>query len=460
MFDKVLIFLLLGLFTITSASCSSWFSGSEPLPMSSSDRAMVKNTIVQLGPIPQIINQKNKEKTKVYVFAFDGTENDRFNVNEDIERQTIVGYLSNKLEENWFDVEYEPGPGVGNKFDTALGYSCRSKAEAALELLKSKIPQLKDSSSNIKIVVLGFSRGASIARHFMNIVSETWPIDEEEISSHSVRSYGLLFDTVAMSTNELKLGIAPTSDYLVHIIARDERRTFFPLVVDNDLAFEKNEIGNLVITPRLTQIKLPGAHSDIGASYKYGIGTFYRALGELVLQQYGLIGQLSIKFSDNFFSQGSHDSSGTFDKLVDIFASNSDPNDRSEEVIKSIPISFEHAKRLKKRNENNINVNASSYMEYNETPTLKFIVTKRGNSLEIVKYNQNIKYATFEFEEGDRYIAFEFYILPKKQRLFLSQKAWDLFGQNEKSTIEFIPLVRGETSSLRILVNDVDLNSI
>lgn len=440
------------------SACSSFFSGAEPLPINSADREIVNHSVMHLGFIPRVVDVSTEEKTKVYVFAFDGTENDRDNFDKREERQTTVGYLSSKLENAGFDVEYIVGPGVDSKVDSVLCYSCKEKASDALALLKDKITDdgSINSNTNIGVVVLGFSRGAAIGRHFMNLVSEMWP----DGSSNKVRTYGLLFDTVATSvTDRLMLGIAPTSDYLVHFIARDERREMFPVIIDYDRAFEAEKVDNLVSTPRLTQLTLPGVHSDVGASYRSGIGSFYMFLGEIVLSNYGLLPQPSQYFNEDFFSQGVHDSRGWFSKIIGTESYLDKPvSSRLQVIKKSAFISDSRAESIVARNERNIPKFSGSYYQYNETHTLVFKVKKIGNNLEIISANTTylivFENLSFEKVDGKKYITFNYNITKNKQRLNLDNSVWSAIPENVPSLIEVVILKRNEKEELFILVNN------
>lgn len=235
----------------------------------------------------------------------------------------------------------------------------------------------------------------------MNLVSEMWP----DGSPNKVRTYGLLFDTVATSvTDQLMLGIAPTSDYLVHFIARDERREMFPVIIDYDRAFEAEKVDNLVSTPRLTQLTLPGVHSDVGASYRSGIGSFYMFLGEIVLSNYGLLPQPSQYFNEDFFSQGVHDSRGWFSKIIGTESYLDKPvSSRLQVIKKSAFISDSRAESIVARNERNIPKFSGSYYQHNETHTLVFKVKKIGNNLEIISANTTylIVFENLSFEKVD-----------------------------------------------------------
>ena len=72
-------------------------------------------------------------------------------------------------------------------------------------------------------MVIGFSRGVANGRHFMNLLVDKYPGNikhEQTGNSLRVRSVGILFDTVAKEIRkQLRLGISPTIDYLVHIIS-------------------------------------------------------------------------------------------------------------------------------------------------------------------------------------------------------------------------------------------------
>lgn len=452
-------FFILFLLSFHICSCASLFSGAEPQPVRGYDRDLISKSLSQLYEVPKVYGSSQENLSKVYIFSFDGTENDRDHVDNHVERQTIVGYLSSKLEHYWGDdrVQYIAGPGVGNKADSAFCFSCVDKAQEALTFLVGEVSKEKSANPNVnfKVVILGFSRGAAIGRHFMNLVSETWPLDSE----YDVRSYGLLFDTVATSVRDrLSLGIAPTTDYLIHFISRDERRVLFPVVVDNDLAFDATHHENLVTTPRLTQIELPGVHSDIGASYTSGIGTFYRFLGEQALARYGLLPHSKGIFTDDFLSQGAHDSRGILSIFFGVKAYLHEPDSlRKKVIVNSFPISMDRANSLKSMNEIKSGSIYGVTTSGGGLETLQFKVVKNKESLSVVssQYAGMFKFQAVSFDvvNGERYLTYKYDSSSSQNRLYIDKATWDSIPEGSISEIEVVSVNKESAHILYILVN-------
>ncbi|RXF06244.1 phospholipase effector Tle1 domain-containing protein [Pseudoalteromonas phenolica] len=239
---------LLFLFILTLPSCSSMFSGDTPLPVTFEEREQVKRATSYLK-VPRWVSNTDNKKIRYYVVAFDGTGNDKNNI-EDNSRQTVVAYLFNLLTKVYsYDGEYYKGPGTqtfypARKLDSAQCYSCKSIAKNALRDLEAYLKGSIDYSSNteVRVITIGFSRGAAIARHFMNIVSDKFQtslyLDKNIQGAPLVRTLGILYDTVATSVeDELKLEIASSTDFLLHFIANDESRRLFPVIKDFDVNF-------------------------------------------------------------------------------------------------------------------------------------------------------------------------------------------------------------------------------
>jgi hypothetical protein len=109
------------------------------------------------------------------------------------------------------------------------------------------------------LLVTGFSRGAALARRFARLISD-------RVSTACI--YELVFDTVASIENpDLSMSRRPKSEVVfedctlpkqvikaLHLVALDEkRRAFQPTLMNREA--------------RVTEVWLPGAHSDIGGGF-------------------------------------------------------------------------------------------------------------------------------------------------------------------------------------------------
>lgn len=454
------------LICLMTASCSNFFSGSSPLPLTYDDRLKVTKASFNLLEIPYMRELINDSEVKTYIVAFDGTENDRSNYNEKLERKTIVGYLSEVLENNGHDVNYTKGPGVDSLPDSAFCFTCLEKAGKAFEYINKKIAsEIKTNEHlEIRVFVFGFSRGAAIGRHFMNLLSDKYPQNMTHKRSGNrltVRSIGVLFDTVATGKRkQLRLGISPTTDYLVHIIAQDERRPLFTVIEDEDKSFKKSAYQNVVRTDRLLQLTLPGAHSDIGASYLSGVGTFYRTLGKRILFNFGLIDDNSSILVADVLSEGVTDSRGTFDKLLGILPATQKPNIQresfkvpSEKLTLSQKELIEHRLKFFMLSENR----PASTTQHTALSTLKFDLMKSKNNLKFISANVDIANNIIDFEtiNNTREIVFRYSQSSFVNRWKLSDKVWEALPLNQRSSLELVVLEVGNIREAYIFVNGV-----
>lgn len=268
--------------------CSSLFSGNREVPISEEQKVRLQ----KLGEASSVILPRvNTGKEGVYtlVVAFDGTNNDLFNT-PDSENATVVGRLYQDVVDevskgrenasipvNALWAKYYRGPGcpswIACPFDSAIGWSTWLTARRAVADVKSKIVTMDAEVREIRVVVIGFSRGAATSRYFLNLLARK-PLRNVHGETLTVRSYALIFDTVATGlANNLDLSLPPNLEFAYHFVAQNETRKFFGLVVDADEAYERNPLAKLFYFPlRIVTIEVPGAHSDLGDSYKKGAG--------------------------------------------------------------------------------------------------------------------------------------------------------------------------------------------
>ncbi|QYD71082.1 DUF2235 domain-containing protein [Paraburkholderia edwinii] len=155
------------------------------------------------------------------------------------------------------------GAGAGLGSDARL---VRAESDFYFNLRKN------NKVTRIDIAVFGFSRGATLARAFVNRLLDRctmkdsvlhWPCDtalDGESAPLHIRFLGL-FDTVesigmpAHNLSDLRLRIPEQVERCVHLVAGHELRACFPLTaVGNGSACE--------------EIVLPGVHSDVGGGYQ------------------------------------------------------------------------------------------------------------------------------------------------------------------------------------------------
>ncbi|WP_455210135.1 T6SS phospholipase effector Tle1-like catalytic domain-containing protein [Kaarinaea lacus] len=175
--------------------------------------------------------------------------------------------------------------GVGSTLGPRLiggitGNGARRRLTDAYEFVKRHFDDPNNVDCQHKYVdVFGFSRGASLARHFVNMLMNLGvPIGntDQKHKGIEVRFLGI-FDSVASfgipgNAIDLDFDFSVNPQFVkrcVHFVAEHERRTLFDLQsikTGPDAALPEN----------FTEVSYPGAHSDIGGGYEY---TPYRAAG-------------------------------------------------------------------------------------------------------------------------------------------------------------------------------------
>ncbi|MDH5444397.1 MAG: DUF2235 domain-containing protein [Gammaproteobacteria bacterium] len=175
--------------------------------------------------------------------------------------------------------------GVGSVSGSRLiggitGAGARRRMTRAYEFIKYQLdkPEARDCDKKY-IDVFGFSRGASQARHFVNmLLNLPIPVGDSTTEHHdiTIRFLGI-FDTVAsfgIPGNELDVDFDLSVDparvmRCVHYTAEHERRALFDLQSIKSSATQS-------LPQHFVETAYPGAHSDVGGGYGM---TPYRASG-------------------------------------------------------------------------------------------------------------------------------------------------------------------------------------
>jgi hypothetical protein len=114
----------------------------------------------------------------------------------------------------------------------------------------------------------------------------------------------VLFDTVSTGFGDLyNLSIPKQAENVLHLTALDEHRGPFPLRSAIDPANPSD--------PRILELALPGAHSDIGGSYdRHGLADQYLSFAHTYMQRVGIpLAPVSETFRPDPTSFRIHDSS-------------------------------------------------------------------------------------------------------------------------------------------------------
>jgi hypothetical protein len=259
--------------------------------------------------VPDVRSSFHGKPWPIFVAVFDGTWNDK--EDPDLPR-TVPAQLADDLAELARTeplVQTHYYEGVGTRefvllrlWDGATGRGTIERAERALSDLKAA------TAANGGVVpyvyAIGFSRGAASARHFLNLV------DSLPAGAEPVRSSALLFDTVATGqTHRLALGVPASNDLMVQFVATREFRLAFPYVPLLTDAADHPSLadGN---SDEVVEVRVPGAHSDIGGGYDDGIWKLTLAMSRALLTRQGLAIDVEGSGSDAqaILNLGRHDS--------------------------------------------------------------------------------------------------------------------------------------------------------
>lgn len=253
---------------------------------------------------------------RVFAVHFDGTQNDRDDVPEG-SQATLVSDSYEKLRDCGSPViasHYFNGVGtrtltnLRRMFESATGAGCEARAEAAHDALVRQAAAWReqDPQAEVHVHVVGFSRGAAIALHFMNLVDERGAYGEtmprstsaDPFAPGSVKSSAVLYDTVSTGqSNWLKLTVPSSAVSVLHLVAGGEERALFPVrdIADDprqEICVGRNvhlhgadrQSDGTVLYHRIQEVKLDGArHSDVGGSY---IGGNLREVSAYVANQF------------------------------------------------------------------------------------------------------------------------------------------------------------------------------
>lgn len=460
--------LLVGQFLV---GCTTLVSGNQLIPVKATDSHKFEMALKLPHDAPLLSHQTGSHPVRIYKVAFDGTLNDRTRTPLG-ERETIVAHIAKLVQAD----DYQPGVGmmsdVVDTQDAMTGASCVRTAEIARNKFFSQAQEWlrENPATEIRVFVTGFSRGAATARHFINIVTQEWGTKFGELNApppKRPRFYGLLYDTVATGQQDkLLLNLPVSVEYLVHFVAVDEPRTllFSPTVdVDlNPLPTDPEFFGPGPKPPkRLNTIFLPGAHSDIGASYPEGIGDLYVILTEQFLYMMGLTNTNCWDVHYNPFLKGKHDSRGTLDKLFGSPSPNAAKDiNRQPITVYMTPLSqqenAEMAKHLKELWIANAERMAGTLTAIRSTPMASVDLRRSGANIEMIGVSSEIDGASVQRTKVTDQLRLTFRLKAgnAKSDLILRQKVLNRI-QPVGSRVSITYLESANSFSVAIFVDDV-----
>jgi len=225
-----------------------------------------------LGPVPgqQALGYAGQQPMRhvdplgLLLMAFDGTRNDRATASN-------VWKLSQRYAGG--PVHYHAGPGNEAYLDwdaitaASAGQILRNQWQSLLNTLA----RAQGSRQPVPIDILGYSRGAALARHFANQVAahtrDGWFSIDDPLRGTiglcvDLRFMGL-FDSVAQfgllgaRNAGYELGIADAWQWVAHAVALHEYRLMFPLLSADGAGH-----------PNAVEAPFIGAHADIGGGMR------------------------------------------------------------------------------------------------------------------------------------------------------------------------------------------------
>lgn len=208
------------------------------------------------------------------LFAFDGTGNsDPANGRDTLSNVAKFFSLHDASDRHYMSGvgTLDRGSGIGaDAFDTLQALSARRRVDHMLGVLDRALRSPETRGAPVNVDVIGFSRGAAMARDFANTVAARISSGHYLSLQRCVSlNFIGLWDTVAQfglngqANAQWNLGVPPQARVVVHAVALNEQRRFFPL----------ESIGPDRAAPaggwRLERGFI-GDHGDIGGSHPSG----------------------------------------------------------------------------------------------------------------------------------------------------------------------------------------------
>ncbi|MFT0171474.1 hypothetical protein ACLKMY_21100 [Paraburkholderia mimosarum] len=402
-------------------ACTNLVSGGRTIPVTPNDAESMSQVRAALFAPNLTVHENARRPVLILKFAFDGTLNDRSRIPSD-ERETIVSYIAHRVPNTIYYVGVGMHGRTEDFLDAAVGSSMlKTAVDAKEDFFRQSGPFLREHpDGEIRVFVTGFSRGAGSARQFMNLVDESW---QKKRSGNvttvpKLRFYALLYDTVSTGQNDnpsLHLGLPRDLNYSLQFVAYDEPRELYAVDIDHP---EQDDPGQLTRPKRINTVYLPGAHSDVGASYSAGIGDYYREITDYSLSMLGLIPDQCFETSRDATLQGKHDSRGWLDRLMQVAAPNTSQSvPRSHRYVTPSHITAEEAAEIAASNQalSAINYNRLTEFITHRKDTFGFTATRNGAALQLTSVSESVLLEDARLRpaaDGGAYFDFSFSIAP------------------------------------------------
>lgn len=211
------------------------------------------------------------DSSGLVLFAFDGTRESAVTATN-VYQMALLYRNAADAAAGLPEIHYQPGPGnaSGADLDAALAHTADAILATQWRLLLQHLSAFQSGSETAAIDLLGYSRGAALARHFGNQVANAvrngrfWHQEAGQgavTACVDLRFMGL-FDSVAqfgllgMRNAAYDFSIAPDWRQVAHAVALHERRALFPL-----LSAAQPDGG---LPANVIEQPFVGAHGDIG----------------------------------------------------------------------------------------------------------------------------------------------------------------------------------------------------
>ena len=223
---------------------------------------------------------------------FDGTNNDESNAVKFSNVQKLSKFYNIDDKNPYEAVKYIRGVGsdgdgwIGEKWGGATGAGALDRIAGMLheleEACKNYIDKYEQYPESIQLDVFGFSRGATTARHFMNVLKQGFYGFKDQKFQTYITPKNIMFSFVGLFDSVGSYGIAgDNEDYgynfhirpqwltekakVIHLIALNEYRKNFDLqtiLINQNRKYPEDRVKG-----QFYEIGLIGSHSDVGGSY-------------------------------------------------------------------------------------------------------------------------------------------------------------------------------------------------
>lgn len=226
------------------------------------------------------------------LLAFDGTRSDARRGGNVY--QFALLYRGDPAADDTLAVGYEPGPGDTDRvvdLDALLAQSAQRILDVQWARLIARLRAAEPDDAPTPIDLVGYSRGASLARHFAGELAGLvrqgrfwqWQAGIGAVTGCVELRFVGLFDSVAQfgllgsRNDEFDFTVTPVWGAVAHAVALHEHRQLFPL---HSLADAQGRL-----PANTVELPFVGAHADIGGGLAWRDGDVERAdLSDIALQ--------------------------------------------------------------------------------------------------------------------------------------------------------------------------------